>query len=290
MSNFLPKLPEQVYDVQATVKPIHKKTVIWTFLVPIIVSVAAIFAYCLFEYYDGQTLKVTEIGIEFMPSKPGAVGDVTCKMLGLASNTAGVEIKASGDVVLDDGRTVDMGMWGLSSDGNGFSGEGRTISFTFENLYFENYGACAAHMTASADTGSLCMTIAKMLKNTPVPASKASSGITHGCRPPTLGGTGDEVSLMFPVPGVTGATGGQSDPFTMVQQGVMMNRAGTYEGAGWLTQVASNKIDASFDCQKNFEDGYCKSGVFAAQVGSSLVLTCSHCPLFVLCSPATTRP
>jgi hypothetical protein len=46
LKSCLPHLPDQVYDVQAEVKPIHKPALIWTAVVPMFIASVAVFAFC----------------------------------------------------------------------------------------------------------------------------------------------------------------------------------------------------------------------------------------------------
>jgi hypothetical protein len=46
LKSCLPHLPDQVYDVQAEVRPIHKPALIWTAVVPMFIASVAVFAFC----------------------------------------------------------------------------------------------------------------------------------------------------------------------------------------------------------------------------------------------------
>jgi len=46
LKSCLPHLPDQVYDVQAEVKPIYKPAAIWTAVVPMFIASVIVFGFC----------------------------------------------------------------------------------------------------------------------------------------------------------------------------------------------------------------------------------------------------
>ena len=107
-------LPEAVYDVQATVNPIHRPSLIWALLAPIGLAAVVTFGVS-FNYYGGINIIETTVGINFERG-PGW----KCAMLGLGSDIAGVTIQSI---------APDMQMWGVDSSGAGL--ETGKVTFKF---------------------------------------------------------------------------------------------------------------------------------------------------------------
>ena len=87
LQSCFPHLPDQVYDVQAEVKPIHKPSLIWAAVAPMFVGSVIVFGFCI-EYYKDVTVTVTSI-------EAGLDAGANCSMLGVQSDTSVGVFKAN---------------------------------------------------------------------------------------------------------------------------------------------------------------------------------------------------
>ena len=77
---FRPELPEQFYDVQSEVRPIHRPSLIWIFVIPLFLGSVGVFGASYYLYAE-KTMERNAISIDFVDN-----GVKTCSMLSVKSN------------------------------------------------------------------------------------------------------------------------------------------------------------------------------------------------------------
>ena len=264
-SQCMPHLPEAMYDVQADVRPIHNKKLIWMTLVPGIIASLVVFGIS-YNSYSTTLEERTSIDTIYRtlndPDRP-----MECSMLSFKSGSMVTIARPAGG---------DWDVWSL--------GLGSNAQFTldFKNLYWPNLAACRADMTPQkqAMPGSICRKLAADLHVNRTKCDGVANPDTcppYGCMRQTHEGLESEFIAFSP----GGAANSQGRSmrgrggirFENVQYDFDTSTPPNTLAGGGLTQMRGaqgNLITADYDCEAKFTEHWCESGHFAAQASQHL--------------------